>query len=387
MDSLRYWVTEMHVDGFRFDLAAALARGLHDMDRLSAFFDIVHQDPVLSQVKLIAEPWDIGEGGYQVGNFPVLWAEWNGEYRDTVRAFWRSNLARGSSIAYRLTGSPDLYERGGRHTYASINYVTAHDGFTLADLVSYNRKHNLANGENNHDGDSHNQSWNYGVEGPTDNPEILALRHRQMRNMMATLLLSQGVPMLLSGDEFQSTKKGNNNTYCQDNPVAWLNWQLNQPLQEFIEFTRFLARFFHQHPVLCRRKFFQGTPVLDSRIKDLTWFQPDGHEISDEEWRSKRYYAFGLLLAGDGISATDERGNRIIDDTLLILFNAARDACTFVLPDEPIASLEGAACGNWELVLDTRDPLPQPGTQQLPVHARYQLVPRSLALFCWPRQH
>jgi glycogen operon protein len=235
MDSLRYWVTEMHVDGFRFDLAAALARGLHDQDRLSSFFDIIHQDPVLSQVKLIAEPWDVGEGGYQVGNFPVLWAEWNGEYRDTVRRFWKGDEIEGSNIPYRLTGSPDLYELGGRRTYASINFVTAHDGFTLHDLVSYNEKHNEANGDNNMDGDTHNNSWNMGVEGPTDDPEINAERQKQMRNFMATLLLSQGIPMILAGDEIQRSTQGNNNTYCQDNPLSWIDWLLDEEQEQFLE--------------------------------------------------------------------------------------------------------------------------------------------------------
>jgi glycogen operon protein len=386
MDSLRYWVTEMHVDGFRFDLATALARGFHDVDRLSAFFDIIHQDPVLSQVKLIAEPWDVGEGGYQVGNFPVLWAEWNGEYRDTVRRFWNGKVKKGSDIAYRLTGSPDLYEQGGRHTYASINFVTAHDGFTLADLVSYNRKHNLANGEHNKDGHGHNHSRNFGVEGPTDDPQIVAMRQQQMRNLMATLLLSQGVPMILSGDELQRSTKGNNNTYAQDNELSWLNWKLDQPKQDFLEFTRFLVRFFHQHPVLRRRKFFQGTPVLDSRIKDLTWFKPDGQEISDEQWEKEHFYAFGLLLAGHAIGEMDERGRRVIDDTLLILFNAWPDSCTFTLPDEPWAALEGAANHSWEFVLDTCDPLPKPGSYHLPPHAPVKLEARSMALFCWAKQ-
>jgi glycogen operon protein len=385
MDSLRYWVTEMHVDGFRFDLAAALARGLHDVDRLSAFFDIIHQDPVLSQVKLIAEPWDVGEGGYQVGNFPVLWAEWNGQYRDTVRGFWINELGSGSDIAYRLTGSPDLYEQGGRHTYASVNFVTAHDGFTLHDLVSYNNKHNEANGDHNEDGHNHNLSWNCGVEGPTDDPKVLALRQRQMRNMMATLLLSQGVPMILSGDEFQRSKLGNNNTYCQDNTLTWLNWQLDESQCEFLEFTRFLTGFVRQHPALSRRKFFQGTPVLDSRIKDLTWFHPNADEITDEEWQEETFYAFGLLLAGNAITETDERGNRIIDDTLLILFNAAPDACTFTLPDEPAAHLNGEEAFPWELVLDTRDALPPADKRALAVNASYRLEPLSLALFCWPK--
>ena len=385
MDSLRYWVTEMHVDGFRFDLAAALARGLHDVDRLSAFFDIIHQDPVLSQVKLIAEPWDVGEGGYQVGNFPVLWAEWNGQYRDAARNLWRSDLVTGSEIAYRLTGSPDLYEKGGRHTYASVNFVTAHDGFTLHDLVSYNKKHNEANGDHNGDGHNDNFSWNCGVEGPTENARVLALRQRQMRNMMATLLLSQGVPMILSGDEFQRSTQGNNNSYCQDNVLTWLNWQLEKPQAEFLEFTRFLARFFHEHPVLQRRKFFQGTPVLDSRIKDLTWFHPNADEISDEEWEGAPFYSFGLLLAGNAIRETDERGNRVYDDTLLILFNAAPAACTFTLPDEPGAHLLETERCQWQLVLDTRDALPQPSVEPFAVDAPYKLEPYSLALFSWPK--
>jgi isoamylase len=402
MDSLRYWVTEMHVDGFRFDLAAALARGVHGMERLGAFFDIIHQDPVLSQVKLIAEPWDVGEGGYQVGNFPVLWAEWNGEYRNTVRRFWNhggeeakrhhktrnshSEKADGSAIALRLMGSPDLYERGGRHTYASINFVTAHDGFTLHDLVSYNHKHNEANGDNNTDGDTHNNSYNFGVEGPTGDPKVLAQRQQQMRNLMATLLLSQGVPMILAGDEFQRTTCGNNNTYCQDSHKVWLNWQLEPRQQEFLEFTRFLTHFFHQHPVLRRRKFFQGTPVLDSRIKDLTWFHPDGKEFGEDEWQKQSFYAFGLLLAGNAIAESDERGNRVIDDTLLILFNATTQRCTFTLPAEPAGYQEEPESRRWQLVLDTREAIPQAGKEKTyAVDSAYALEPRSLALFCWPK--
>ena len=386
MDSLRYWVTEMHVDGFRSDLAAALARGLHDVDRLNSFFDIIHQDPVLSQVKLIAEPWDVGEGGYQVGNFPVLWAEWNGQYRDTMRNFWKSTLDSSSEVAYRLTGSPDLYEQGGRHTYASINFMIAHDGFSLHDLVSYNEKHNEANGDNNQDGHNDNLSWNCGVEGPTDDPAVLELRQRQMRNMMATLMLSQGVPMIFSGDEIQHTKWGNNNTYCQDNELTWLNWELDAPKQEFLEFTRFMIRFFHEHPVLRRRKFFQGTPVLDSRIKDLTWFHPHGDEISDEQWdEGEPLYSFGLLLAGNAITETDERGNRVIDDTILMLFNASHETCTFMLPDEPAAHLDAADQRHWELVMDTRDALPNPSTAPFAVNAPYTLEARSLALFIWPK--
>ncbi|HEX8097452.1 MAG TPA: glycogen debranching protein GlgX, partial [Pyrinomonadaceae bacterium] len=284
MDSLRYWVLEMHVDGFRFDLASALARELHEVNRLSAFFDIIHQDPVLSQVKLIAEPWDLGEGGYQVGNFPLLWAEWNGVYRDCVRRYWRGDAGMIDDLAYRLTGSSDLYERSGRRPYASINFVTSHDGFTLADLVSYNEKHNEANQEDNQDGESNNLSWNCGAEGPTDDLEILGLRARQQRNFLATLLLSQGVPMLQAGDEVGRTQMGNNNAYCQDNEISWLDWELDQRKLGLLEFTRALIALFHKHPVLRRRKFFQGRKIRGSEIKDLSWFRPDGQEMRDEDW-------------------------------------------------------------------------------------------------------
>ena len=387
MDSLRYWVTEMHVDGFRFDLAAALARGLHEVGRLNSFFDIMHQDPVLSQVKLIAEPWDVGEGGYQVGNFPVLWAEWNGEYRDAVRRFWNTSTAHGPEMAFRLTGSPDMYERGGRHTYASINFVTAHDGFTRHDLVSYNEKHNEANGENNQDGHNHNISWNCGVEGPTDDPNVLELRQRQMRNFMATLLLSQGIPMILSGDEFQRTQAGNNNIYCQDNALGWVNWELDASQAQFLEFTRWLIAFYHAHPVLRRRKFFQGTPVLDSRINDLTWFRPDATEISDEAW-AEGHLAFGLLLAGDAISETDERGNRLIDETLLILFNAAHEPCDFTLPagavPRDIDADDDSQSYAWVCLFDTRDAVPKRNEEPVAVHTTYRMEARSLVVFCWP---
>ncbi|HEV2704468.1 MAG TPA: glycogen debranching protein GlgX, partial [Pyrinomonadaceae bacterium] len=284
MDSLRYWVLEMHVDGFRFDLASALARELHEVDRLGAFFDIIHQDPVLSQVKLIAEPWDLGEGGYQVGNFPVLWAEWNGVYRDVVRSFWRSEGGHIDSMAYRLTGSSDLYEHGGRRPYASINFVTAHDGFTLNDLVSYNEKHNEANGEENRDGENHNRSWNCGIEGETDDPRVLTLRARQRRNFLATLLRSQGVPMLQAGDERARTQRGNNNAYCQDNEISWLDWTLDEERGDLLEFTRLLIRLFHKHPVLRRRKFFQGRKIRGSEAKDVSWFRPDGAEKRDADW-------------------------------------------------------------------------------------------------------
>ncbi|MGH8573364.1 MAG: glycogen debranching protein, partial [Gammaproteobacteria bacterium] len=332
VDSLRYWVVEMHVDGFRFDLAPALARELHAVDRLSAFFDIIHQDPVLSRVKLIAEPWDLGEGGYQVGNFPVLWAEWNGLYRDVVRGFWKGNPGLVGDIAYRLMGSSDLYERSGRRPYASINFITAHDGFTLADLVSYKRKHNEANGEGNRDGHDHNLSWNCGVEGPTDDPAILALRARQQRNFLATLILSQGVPMLQAGDEIGRTQQGNNNAYCQDNGISWVDWNLDAPKIQLLEFTRVLIRLFHRHPVLRRRKFFQGRRIYGSEVKDLTWFRPDGKEMSEEDWQSGFAKTLGIRLAGDAIEEVDSRGHRIVDDTLLILLNGHHEPLPVVLP-------------------------------------------------------
>lgn len=377
MDSLRYWVLEMHVDGFRFDLASALARGLHDVDRLGAFFDIIHQDPVLSQVKLIAEPWDTGPGGYQVGNFPVLWAEWNGVYRDTVRSFWKGDAGQAGSMAYRLTGSPDLYEQGGRHPYASINFVTAHDGFTLTDLVSYNEKHNEANGEGHRDGHSDNQSWNCGVEGPTSNPAILALRRRQMRNFLATLLLSQGVPMLLAGDEIARTQQGNNNAYCQDNETSWIDWTIDQAGAELLEFTRYLVRLLQDHPGLRRRTFFQGRQILDSEVKDLTWFRADGLEMTVADWQATGTSAFGLRLAGNAIDEIDDRGNRIVDDTLLILLNPHWKPVSFVLPTQSHPT-------QWTLLLDTREPLPPSRRRTVKGGTRYKLETRSLALFSTP---
>jgi glycogen operon protein len=375
MDSLRYWVLEMHVDGFRFDLASALARELHEVDRLGAFFDIIHQDPVLSQVKLIAEPWDLGEGGYQVGNFPVLWAEWNGIYRDNVRSFWRGDAGQVGDLAFRLTGSSDLYEHGGRRPYASINFVTAHDGFTLNDLVSYNEKHNQANGEENRDGHDHNISWNCGIEGPTIDPEIIRLRERQRRNFLATLLLSQGVPMLVAGDEMGRTQFGNNNAYCQDNEISWLDWNLDEPRQDLLDFTRFLIRLFHQHPVLRRRKFFQGRPVRGSEVEDITWFRPEGDEMSEADWHDPRRRAIAVRLAGDAIDETDERGRRVTDDTLLLLLNAHHDPVTFVLP----AHREGV---RWQLVLDTRAPNGRrANSPRVRGGGKYRLVARSVALF------
>ncbi len=351
MDSLRYWVQEMHVDGFRFDLASALARELYAVDRLSSFFDTIHQDPVVSQVKLIAEPWDVGEGGYQVGNFPVLWAEWNGMYRDAVRSFWRGDRRPVAEMGYRLTGSSDLYQGDGRRPYASINFVTCHDGFTLEDLVSYVHKHNEANGEGNRDGHDHNLSANYGVEGPTDDPAILALRDRQKRNLLATLFLAQGVPMLCGGDEMGRTQRGNNNAYCQDNPLSWVDWRLDDRDQALLRFTQRLVRIRQEQPTLRRRKFFQGRRIRGSEVKDLTWFRPDGAEMTDAEWTDASLSALALRLAGDAIDERDRHGNRIRGDTLLILLNAGHHDVPFRLP--PL-DRQGKTC--WEVMVDTADP-------------------------------
>lgn len=346
MDSLRYWVLEMHVDGFRFDLASALARELHEVDRLGSFFDVIHQDPVISQVKLIAEPWDLGEGGYQVGNFPVQWAEWNGRYRDTVRRFWRGDEGQIGDLAYRLTGSSDLYAHEGRRPYASINFVTAHDGFTLNDLVSYNSRHNEANGEENRDGTNDDLSWNCGFEGPTEEAEVVKLRERRKRNFIATLFVSQGVPMLLAGDEAGRTQQGNNNAYCQDNEVSWVDWDLDQRRKDLLEFTKSVINIFKQHPVLRRRHFFQGRRIRGSEVKDLTWFRPDGKEMTEEDWDSPSTRCIGLRMAGDAIDETDEQGNTITDDTLLSLLNAHDKAVRFVLPSQH----QGA---QWTVVLDS----------------------------------
>jgi isoamylase len=377
MDSLRYWVLEMHVDGFRFDLASTLARELHSVDRLGAFFDIIHQDPVLSQVKLIAEPWDLGEGGYQVGNFPVLWAEWNAEYRDTVRRFWKGDGGLVGGLAQRLTGSSDLYGRGGRRPYASINFVTAHDGFTLADLVSYNEKHNQANGEDNRDGHNENLSWNCGVEGATDNREILALRARQQRNFLATLILSQGVPMLLAGDEIGRTQKGNNNAYCQDNEISWIDWKLDRWKRELLDFTRLLIRLFHQHPVLRRRVFFQGRKIRGSEVKDLAWFRPDGKEMTDDDWNNGFARCLGLRLAGDAIEEVDARGNPILDDTLLILLNAHHEPVSFVLPAHRRKV-------RWQVVFDTSQEKVKPRQRLIHGGSEYHLEARSMVLLRLP---
>ncbi|MDF2828280.1 MAG: glgX 2 [Mycobacterium sp.] len=349
MDSLRYWVIDMHVDGFRFDLASTLARELHDVDRLSAFFDLVQQDPVISQVKLIAEPWDVGEGGYQVGNFPGLWTEWNGKYRDTVRDYWRGEPATLGEFASRLTGSSDLYEATGRRPSASINFVTAHDGFTLADLVSYNEKHNEANGEDNRDGESHNRSWNCGVEGPTDDPEILALRARQMRNIMVTLLVSQGTPMISHGDEFGRTQHGNNNVYCQDSEISWMDWSMCETNADLVTFTRRVTELRKKHPVFRRRRFFEGKPLrTGDEVRDIAWLTPSGTEMTSTEWNSGFKFV-AMFLNGDAIPSPNARGERVVDDTFLLCFNAHRNPVDLVAPDASYAA-------RWVGALDTADP-------------------------------
>jgi len=345
MDSLRYWALEMHVDGFRFDLAPALARDGSGVNKFHAFFKIIRQDPVLSQVKLIAEPWDVGDGGYQVGNFPAPWSEWNGKFRDAVRSFWRGDEGRIGEIAYRLTGSPDLYQRDGRRPYASINFVTAHDGFTLNDLVSYNEKHNEANGDGNRDGEGHNLSWNCGAEGPTDDPKIDILRRRQRRNLLTMLFLSQGVPMLLGGDEFGRTQNGNNNAYCQDNEISWFKWERDEKQKQLFEYTRSLIQLRKDHPVFRRPKFFQGRRIRGSEIKDVMWFNPGGNEMSDEEWASPLIRCLGMLLSGDTADVLNFQGEPIRDQTFLLLINADHEPTTFRLPGEE--HLE------WELILST----------------------------------
>ena len=333
MDSLRYWVQEMHVDGFRFDLAPTLAREVHAVDRFGAFLDIVHQDPVLSRVKLIAEPWDLGEGGYQVGNFPIGWTEWNNRYRDSIRAYWKGEGSLIGELAYRLTGSSDLYEQSGRRPYASINFVTCHDGFTLTDLVSYNDKHNIENLEDNRDGESHNLSWNMGEEGPVArNQNINNARRQQKRNILATLLLSQGVPMLLAGDEMGRTQNGNNNAYCQDNEISWVNWDIDSHDREFMVFVRNIIRLRKRHPVFRRRHFFQGRHIKGVNVKDILWLRPDGEEMTDNEWSMYHARCLGLLLHGDAIEEHDERGGRIHDDTYLLLLNANAKPIAFRMP-------------------------------------------------------
>jgi isoamylase len=351
MDSLRYWVLDMHVDGFRFDLAATLARELHEVDRLSAFFDLIQQDPVVSQVKLIAEPWDIGEGGYQVGNFPGLWTEWNGKYRDTVRDYWRGEPATLGEFASRLTGSSDLYEATGRRPSASINFVTAHDGFPLHDLVSYNEKHNEANGEGNRDGESHNRSWNCGVEGPTDDPDIIALRCKQMRNFMATLMLSQGTPMILHGDEIGRTQLGNNNVYCQDSELSWMDWSLLDTNADLFEFTRKVIEFRSHHPVFRRRRFLAGSPIRSGdQLRDIAWLTPEGKEMTPQDWGAGFGKSIAVFLNGEAIPEPDARGERIVDDSFLLCFNAHDAALDFVVP-------QGVYGKEWTADLDTSDPV------------------------------
>ena len=349
MDSLRYWVLEMHVDGFRFDLASALARELYAVDRLGAFLDIIHQDPVLSQVKLIAEPWDLGQGGYQVGNFPVGWTEWNGEYRDTARAYWKGEGGTIGELAHRLTGSSDLYEHGGRLPYASINFVTCHDGFTLRDLVSYNEKHNEANLEKNGDGENHNRSWNCGVEGPTADPQIKELRVRQTRNFLASLFLSQGVPMLLAGDERGRSQQGNNNTYCQDNALSWLDWTLDAEQKELLDFVRSLIVLRKAHPVFHRRHFFQGRLIKGGGIRDIIWLTPSGTEMTDDEWQHAFARCLGLFLAGDALEEQDEKGQPILDRNFLLLVNAHYETIPFTIPDM-------VKVKSWRVLLDTAKP-------------------------------
>jgi glycogen operon protein len=387
MDSLRYWVTEMHVDGFRFDLAATLARQFHEVDRLSSFFDLVQQDPVVSQVKLIAEPWDVGEGGYQVGNFPPLWTEWNGKFRDTVRDLWRGEPRALAEFASRLTGSSDLYQDDGRRPLASVNFVTCHDGFTLRDLVSYNDKHNEANGEDNRDGESHNRSWNCGVEGDTDDPQVRSLRGRQLRNFIATLLLSQGVPMISHGDEFARTQRGNNNAYCQDNELAWVTWpsegddgELDEEALRIREFTRSMVWLRRDHPVFRRRRFFHGRPVegTHDELSDIAWFTPEGAEMTQRDWESAPASALTVFLNGNAISEPGPRGERVTDDSFLLLFNASPQPIEFTLPDD-----HGQ---QWQVVVDTAlaDGVPEGGGVKLRAGERLTLTDRSMTVLQRP---
>ena len=374
MDSLRYWVTEMHVDGFRFDLASTLAREFYDVDRLSAFFDLVQQDPVVSQVKLIAEPWDVGEGGYQVGNFPGLWTEWNGKYRDTVRDYWRGEPATLGEFASRLTGSSDLYEATGRRPSASINFVVAHDGFTLNDLVSYNEKHNEANGEDNQDGESYNRSWNCGVEGPTDDPEILDLRRKQMRNIMATLMLSQGTPMIAHGDEIGRTQDGNNNVYCQDSELSWMDWSLVDKNSDQLAFTRKATALRKSHPVFRRRRFFEGEPIRSGdEVRDIAWLTPAGKEMTHQDWGSDFGKCIAVFLNGEALPEPDARGQRVVDDSFLLCFNAHDHVVDFVMPNDDYAK-------EWTAELDTTD---STGEVKLVVHDgdEVSLPGRALLVF------
>ncbi|MEU6992043.1 glycogen debranching protein GlgX [Streptomyces sp. NPDC046465] len=379
MDSLRYWVTEMHVDGFRFDLAATLARQFHDVDRLSAFFDLVQQDPVVGRVKLIAEPWDVGDGGYQVGNFPPLWSEWNGKYRDAVRDFWRSGDHTLAEFASRLTGSSDLYQRDRRRPRASVNFVTAHDGFTLRDLVSYNDKHNEANAEGNRDGDNANRSWNCGAEGPTTDGRILELRARQQRNFLATLMVSQGIPMLAHGDELGRTQRGNNNAYCQDNEISWIDWDLDADQRALIGFTRRAIALRAAHPVLRRRRFFRGeAPAQESPpLPDLVWLRPDAHEMTDEDWQRPDAHAVGVFLNGDAIAEPDSHGRPVVDDSFLLLLNSCGAPVLFRLPDAVFGE-------RWETRLDTTDPQGLSDETEHKADSEVTLAPHSLLVLSRP---
>ncbi|MBV9392748.1 MAG: glycogen debranching protein GlgX [Verrucomicrobia bacterium] len=373
MDSLRYWILEMHVDGFRFDLASALARELWEVDRLAAFFDIIHQDPIISQTKLIAEPWDLGPGGYQVGNFPILWSEWNGKYRDCIRRFWKGDGGTVGELATRLSGSSDLYQHNGRRPCASVNFVTCHDGFTLRDLVSYNQKHNEANGEENRDGNNNNNSWNCGVEGTTDDPAVNELRARQQRNFMSTLLLSQGVPMILAGDELGHTQHGNNNAYCQDSELTRLQWNLTVEQREFSEFVRLLLRLRKENPVFRRRHFFQGRSIHGMTVKDLYWLSPNGGEMTDSDWEAGHALCLGMGMVGDQIDETDEQGQRIIGDSFLILFNAGHEPVLFRL-SERVGGLD------WQLIIDTSNFRAK--SCLLKKLNEYRLESRSLVVLC-----
>jgi glycogen operon protein len=366
MDSLRYWITEMHVDGFRFDLAATLAREFHEVDRLSTFFDLIQQDPVISRVKLIAEPWDIGEGGYQVGNFPALWSEWNGHYRDTVRDFWRGEPSTVAELASRLTGSSDLYQNDTRRPVASVNFVTAHDGFTLRDLVSYNEKHNEANGESNADGESHNRAWNCGAEGETDDPEVLRCRAQQVRNFLATLFLAQGVPMLHGGDELGRTQDGNNNAYCQDSELSWVNWSSID--EALLAFTRWVIALRRDHPVFRRRRWFQGRPIRGT--VDIGWFKPTGRSMTDKDWEASHARSLGVFLNGKAIQAPDDRGRSITDDSFILLFNAHSEEVKWTIPAE--------YGKGWRLVLDTARL--QPESHPAEVAGRITTSARSAAV-------
>lgn len=373
MDSLRYWVLEMHVDGFRFDLASALARELHEVNQLGTFFDTIRQDPVLSMIKLIAEPWDLGEGGYQVGNFPLGWAEWNDRYRDSVRAYWKGDGGLIGELARRLTGSSDLYEHNGRRPHASINFLSAHDGFTLHDLVTYDSKHNEANLEDNRDGNDNNHSWNCGVEGETDDPEINTLRARQKRNLLATLLFSQGVPMLLAGDEMGRTQRGNNNAYCQDNEISWLCWDLKPQDKELLEFTKRVIALRKAHPLFRRSYFFHGKPIRGGEVKDIVWLNPDGFEMSDEDWHQAFSRCLGVYLAGDSLVETDGRGRRLHDDNLLLLINAHHEDIDFTLP-------EFGGHLYWDVLLDTCAEVGQPKALRYKAGGGYPVGGRALVL-------